>query len=131
MDSFLKAADHFSHSFESVEIPYEGKTIPAYFYGASRSSSSPSRRPTLVVHMGFDGTQDELYSQCAVAALEREYNVITFEGPGQGRVIRKQGIPFRYDWEKVVAPVIDFATYRCRDDVDSDHVALMGTSLGG
>jgi hypothetical protein len=70
VDSFLKAADHFSHSFESVEIPYEGKTIPAYFYGASRSSSSPSRRPTLVVHTGFDGTQEELYSQCAVAALE-------------------------------------------------------------
>lgn len=129
LDSFLKATDHFSHTFESVEIPFEGTTIPGYFYGTSHSSSSPSRRPTIVVHTGFDGTQEELYSQCAVAALERGYNVITFEGPGQGRVIRKQGIPFRYDWEKVLSPVIDYAVGR--DDVDSNHVALMGISLGG
>lgn len=132
VDCFLKAAEHFPHSFESVEIPYEGTTIPAYFYRPSHpstSSSSSSSPPTVVVHTGFDGTQEELYSQCAVAALERGYNCLTFEGPGQGRVIRRQGIPFRYDWEKVVTPVIDYAVGR--DDVDSKHVALMGISLGG
>jgi len=32
VDCFLKAAEHFPHPFESIEIPYEGTTIPAYFY---------------------------------------------------------------------------------------------------
>jgi pimeloyl-ACP methyl ester carboxylesterase len=127
VDCFMKATEHFPYSFESKEISYENTTIPAYFYKTPLSSSSP--RPTLVVHTGFDGTQEELYSQCVVAALERGYNCLTFEGPGQGRVIRKQGIPFRYDWERVVGPVIDYAI--SRNDVDSNHLALMGISLGG
>jgi len=144
IDCFLKAAEHFPHSFESVEIPYEGTTIPAYFYKSPlpeqdnkniknkdlpSSLSSSSSRPTLVVHTGFDGTQEELYSQCVVAALQRGYNCLTFEGPGQGRVIRKQRIPFRYDWEKVVIPIIDYVIGR--NEVDSDHISLMGISLGG
>lgn len=51
---------------------------------------------TLVVHTGFDGIQEELYTQCVLAALQRGHNCLTFEGPGQGRVIR-----LRRDWEKV------------------------------
>jgi pimeloyl-ACP methyl ester carboxylesterase len=54
---------------------------------------------------------------------------LTFEGLGQGRVIRKQGIPFRYDWERVVTPVIDYAIGR--DEVDTEHLTLMGISLDG
>jgi len=128
VDCFLKAAKYFpSNSFEAIEIPYEGTTIPAYFYKTPLSSTSP--RPTLVVHTGFDGTQEELYSQCVVAALQRGYNCLTCEGPGQGRVIRKQRIPFRYDWERVVTPVIDYTIGR--DEVDAKHLALMGISLGG
>ena len=61
-----------------------------------------------LVHGGFDSTLEELYSSAAAPALERGYNCLTFEGPGQGRVIRKQKIPFRYDWEKVVTPALEF-----------------------
>ena len=32
---------------------------------------------------------------------------VTFEGPGQGAVIREQQLPFRPDWEAVVTPVVD------------------------
>ena len=139
VDCFLKAAEHFPHSFESIEIPYEGTTIPAYFYKSpfpmhdnkknKEFPSSSSPKPTLVVHTGFDGTQEELYSQCVIAALQRGYNCLTFEGPGQGRVIRKQGIPFRYDWERVVSPVMDYLIGR--NEIDSSHISLMGISLGG
>jgi dipeptidyl aminopeptidase/acylaminoacyl peptidase len=44
-------------------------------------------------------------------------------------VIRKQGIPFRYDWEKVLIPIIDYAIGR--NEIDSSHISLMGISLGG
>lgn len=62
--------------------------------------------------------------------MERGYNCLTFEGPSQGGVIRKQKIPFRYDWEKVVTPVVDYALSR-PEEVDPERIALMGISMGG
>ena len=47
-------------------------------------------KPILIVHGGFDSTLEELYTSAAAPALERGYNCFTFEGPGQGGVIRKK-----------------------------------------
>ena len=93
-----------------------------------RKSTIP--RPTLIAHGGFDSTLEELYASAVAPALERGYNCLTFEGPGQGGVIRKQNIPFRYDWEKVVKPVVDYALTRT-EEVDPNGIALMGISMGG
>ena len=65
-----------------------------------------SSRPTLIAHGGFDSTLEELYTFAAASALERGYNCLTFEGPGQGEVIRRQQIPFKYGWEKVVTHLL-------------------------
>ena len=124
---FGKAASLFSPSFEPVEIPYEGTTLPGYFYKVDNDSKSP--RPSLIAHGGFDSTLEELYTSAAAPALERGYNCLTFEGPGQGGLIRKQKIPFRFDWEKVVTPVVDYAL--TKPEVDPKRLALMGISLGG
>jgi pimeloyl-ACP methyl ester carboxylesterase len=126
-ECFSKASKLFSPPFEPVEIPYEETKLPGYFYKVDDSKSST---PTLIAHGGFDSTLEELYTFAAAPALERGYNCITFEGPGQGGVIRKQKIPFRYDWEKVVTPVVDYALTRT-DEVDPKRIALMGFSMGG
>jgi pimeloyl-ACP methyl ester carboxylesterase len=126
---FSNAAKLFSPSFEAIEIPYEGTTLPRYFYHV-KDNSNTTPRPTLIVHGGFDSTLEELYTSAAAPALERGYNCLTFEGPGQGGVIRKQKIPFRYDWEKVVTPVIDYALARDKE-IDPNQIALMGISMGG
>jgi pimeloyl-ACP methyl ester carboxylesterase len=135
IDSFKKAAQLFvPYKVEFVEIPYEGTSIPGCFYKVDdNDTSSPSSKPkpTLILHTGYDGTQEELYVTSVIAALDRGYNCLTFEGPGQGRVIRKQKIPFRYDWEKVVTPVIDFVVGNYEKQCDLKHLALMGISMGG
>jgi alpha-beta hydrolase superfamily lysophospholipase len=87
------------------------------------------KRPLLIVHTGFDGTGEELYFSTASFAVRRGYNVLIFEGPGQGGVIRTQKIPFRPDWETVVTPVVDYAL--SRREVDPRKIALMGISFGG
>jgi len=61
--------------------------------------------------------------------VQRGYNCLIFEGPGQGQVIREQKIVFRPDWETVVTPVIDFALRL--PVVDPQRIALMGRSMGG
>ncbi|NAL77938.1 alpha/beta hydrolase family protein [Nitrososphaera sp. AFS] len=129
-ECFSKAAGLFSPPFESIEIPYEGTSLPGYFYRVDDNNDSRPPRSTLIVHGGFDSTVEELYTSAAAPALERGYNCLTFEGPGQGGVIRKQKIPFRYDWEKVVTPVVEYALSR-PEEIDPEHIALMGISMGG
>lgn len=107
---------------EALEIPYENTTLPAYFYAVDNPKA------TLIIQTGFDGTQEELYVY-AQQATKRGYNVLTFEGPGQGRVIREQELPMRADWEQVVTPVIDYLS--TRHDVKMDKLILYGLSLGG
>src|SRR5690606_34076664 len=65
----------------------------------------------------------------AVAAQLRGWNVLTFDGPGQGRVLIKQGLPLRADWQSVVSRVIDEVIDR--PDVDASRIALAGWSFGG
>ncbi|WP_458719602.1 alpha/beta hydrolase family protein [Candidatus Nitrosocosmicus sp. R] len=145
---FKKATALFPFPVEQVEIPYEGTTLPGYFFHVPKSNHSiiddltNSRKnldnnegtlyPTLIAHGGFDSTLEELYSFAAAPAIERGYNCLIFEGPGQGEVIRKQKIPFRHDWEKVVTPVLDFALSRKSEyNIDPKKIALMGISMGG
>jgi hypothetical protein len=114
-ECFSKAATLFSPPFEPIEIPYEGTTLPGYFYRVDNDNHGNRPRPTLIAHGGFDSTLEELYTAAAAPALERGYNCLTFEGPGQGGLIRKQKIPFRHDWEKVVSPVVNYALSRTQE----------------
>lgn len=125
-DVFLKFAELAPHPIMAVDIPFEETTLPGYL---CLVDDSGQKRPLLIVHTGFDGTKEELYVTQAVFALERGYNVLLFEGPGQGQVIREQGIPFRHNWESVITPVVDFAAGR--PEVDQARMGLIGISFGG
>jgi pimeloyl-ACP methyl ester carboxylesterase len=125
-DCFKEAGKLFDPPAEEVKIKYENTTLPGYFY---RVDTSNKKRPLVIIQTGFDGTQEELYAGGGLASLERGYNVLTFEGPGQGAVLREQGLHFRPDWEKVVTPVVDYAV--SRKDVDPKKITLWGISMGG
>src|SRR3712207_6143485 len=110
---------------EPVEIPFEGTTLPGYF---CRVDDSDRPRPTLICTNGYDSTIYELYLDFA-AALRRGYNLLLYDGPGQGRPLIKQGLVMRPDWENVVRPVVDYAL--TRPEVDAEKLVIMGISLGG
>lgn len=123
---FLKGAKLSPRPIKPVEIPFEGTTLPGYLCLVDKSGL---KRPLLIIHTGFDGTAEELYFSNVYAALERGYNCLLFEGPGQGRVLREQKILFRPNWETVVTPVVNFALKQ--KEVDSKRIALIGISFGG
>jgi alpha-beta hydrolase superfamily lysophospholipase len=106
---------------EAVEIPYEGTTLPGYFYRGTGGA-------TVVMHNGFDGSAEEMHFFGAAPLAERGYNVLVFDGPGQPGGLRR-GLVFRPDWERVVGPVLDFLLER--PYVDPARVALLGVSMGG
>jgi alpha-beta hydrolase superfamily lysophospholipase len=124
-EMFRRAAKLSPTPYEAVAIPYEGTTLPGYFVRA-RDDGSP--RATVILTGGYDGTAEELYFWNGAAALARGYNVLAFDGPGQGAALLQQGLVMRPDWENVVTPVIDYALGR--SDVDPRRIALIGLSLG-
>jgi hypothetical protein len=112
--------------FEPVRIPYEGGYLPGYLL---RSDERARRRPTVILNNGQDAQNVRMWAFGAAAALERGYNVLIFEGPGQGSMLFERQITLRYDWEKVITPVVDYLLDR--PEVDRDRIVLSGSSLGG
>jgi hypothetical protein len=55
--------------------------------------------------------------------------VFLFDGPGQQSMLFERGVPFRYDWEAVLTPVID--TLAARPDVDASALTGYAISQGG
>ncbi|KAH8804378.1 Alpha/Beta hydrolase protein [Xylogone sp. PMI_703] len=113
---------------ERIMVAAADFTVPTIFYRAA-GNQSHTKRPTLLIGSGFDGSQEELLHVVGFAALERGYNVISYDGPGQPTVVREQGLGFISQWEKVVTPVLDH--YDNYPEVDGSKIALFGYSLGG
>jgi dienelactone hydrolase len=123
---YKQGAKLYNPLIEPIEIPYEHTTLPGYFHHADKTGQP---RPMLIMHTGFDGSAEEMHVSGARAAVERGYNVLAFDGPGQYGPLHREGLVFRPDWEKVVTPVVDFALKQ--PGVDPKRIALLGISLGG
>ncbi len=125
-DCWDRAAALFDPPVEPVSVPYEGTELAGYFFAPDTSGA---RRPTLILNNGSDGPVISMWSLGGHAAIQRGWNAITFDGPGQGAALHRQGLHFRHDWEKVVTPVVDYL--HTRPDVDTDRIALQGVSQAG
>jgi len=115
----LTAAEFESGAVEEVEVPYETGYLPAW---RLRVPEGLERKGVVLLHGGFDSYAQELYP-LARCVPQAGYETVLFEGPGQGAVIRRQGIPFTTEWERPVAAVLDH--------FELDDVTLIGLSLGG
>jgi pimeloyl-ACP methyl ester carboxylesterase len=125
-DAFAAAAALFDTPVEAVSIPYEDTTLPAYLFLVDDSGAA---RPTIIYNSGYDSTREESYYVIAAAALRRGYNVLAFDGPGQGATLRLQKLVMRPDWEAVITPVVDYAL--TRGEIAADEIVVFGYSLGG
>ena len=100
------------------DVDYGSSSLPAYRLPAMADTA----RGTVLVHGGFDSLIEEFF-----AVWERisaaGFDVIAFEGPGQGGARALGGLTFEHDWEKPVGAVLDhFAVSRA---------SLVGLSMGG
>ncbi len=134
-DLWVQQTNFFNTALSLLPIPGrrvtlkgDGFDIPAIFYGVDHPGSH-KKRPTLIVGNGYDGSQEEMLHVTGFAALERGWNVITYEGPGQPTVRRDQDLGFIVEWEKVVTPVVDHLS--TLPEVDMSRVVLYGYSFGG
>jgi pimeloyl-ACP methyl ester carboxylesterase len=105
---------------ERHSVPYadgliEG-TLPAYRLKPERAKC------TIVFFGGFDSYIEELTS-AFIYLRDAGYDVIAFDGPGQGGALDEAALPLTADWHKPVSAVLDH--------FEVEGVALVGLSLGG
>ncbi|KAJ5116666.1 Alpha/Beta hydrolase protein [Penicillium angulare] len=118
--------EKFSLPATSTNVPNGNFTVPVRFF---KGQDCPGKVPTVIVGTGYDASQEDSYHEMGIEILERGWNVITYEGPGQPTVLREQNLGFIPDWWNVVSPIVDYL--ETRKDVDMDQVALVGISFGG
>jgi dienelactone hydrolase len=123
--AFAKAAGLFEPRFEPVRIPRDGGTIPGWLL----SPGGKGKRPTVILNNGSDAQNIDMYVYGGAAALERGWNALIIEGPGQGGNLFLRSQVFIPDWQRVITPVVDFL--RARSDVDRRRISLIGQSFGG
>ena len=133
LDCFEKANAALPVPGIDIQLPASGDenfTIIARYFSVDPPGTVPCvKRPTIILCNGYDGSQEDMYHNVGVAALERGFNVITYEGPGQPAVRRYQNIGFVPNWETTLTPIVDYL--EARDDVDTTKIAYLGFSFGG
>jgi len=101
---------------ERFSVPYQDSELPGL------RLKPENARGTILLHGGYDSLKEELIPVMQYLA-EAGYEVILFEGPGQGEAIRKQNLIFTHEWELPTTAVMDH--------LDLKDVTLIGVSLGG
>jgi alpha-beta hydrolase superfamily lysophospholipase len=126
ISTFYAGLDTLGVSYERIKVPYgDGTHLNAVYYPAT---AADPQKPLIMFVGGYDSTLEELYFALAQAARDRGFATLTYEGPGQGGVLREQGLTFIPEWEKPNTAVLDafLASHE-----QPKAIILVGMSLGG
>ncbi|KAL0765658.1 hypothetical protein CaCOL14_011882 [Colletotrichum acutatum] len=123
--TYYRAADFYLHgNWEDPRIlSLWGKQTACFDQAISRLPS-----PGFLGN-GYDGSMEEMYHQYGAGILERGWNVLCYDGPGQICARRYQGIGFTHEWETVVSPVLDFL--ETLPIVNMKQIGIVGNSMAG
>jgi pimeloyl-ACP methyl ester carboxylesterase len=124
-DAFYAGLAALGVAHERIRVPFGEHHLNAIYYPAPAGAPP---RPLILFCGGSDTTVEELYFFLAAAAQARGHAVLTFEGPGQGAVVREQGLPMTREWEHPTQAVLD-AFLAAHDRPRA--IAMVGLSLGG
>ena len=125
--------DAMSRSFDEAHrglaltrhaVPYRGGELTAMHWEADPAdrAQAPAGTPTTLVMMnGFDGYAEEIMD-FASHFPTRPFDIITFDGPGQGHTVLA-GMPLEPEWEHPTDAVLDY--------FGVTSAAALGVSFGG
>ena len=125
--------DAMSRSFDEAHrglaltrhaVPYRGGQLTAMRWEADpvdRAQAPVGTPTTLVMMNGFDGYAEEIID-FASHFPTRPFDIITFDGPGQGHTALA-GMPLEPQWERPTEAVLDY--------FGIDSAAALGVSFGG
>lgn len=103
---------------ERFKIPYNNSYLHAFKVPVKEGK----KNGTIVMHGGFDSFVEEFYPMMKIFS-DNCYEVVAFEGPGQGGTRRKYDLAWDEKWDKPTKAVLDFFKL--------DNVTIYGISMGG
>lgn len=112
---FYKAYE--ADKVQKFKIPYKGSWLPAI-----KISPVKNKKGTILLHGGMDSFLEEWYLMMKYLA-NCGYEIIGFEGPGQGAALIKGGLALDIAWEKPTSAILDY--------FNLEDVTLIGLSVGG
>jgi pimeloyl-ACP methyl ester carboxylesterase len=120
---YKKFIDLFYRAFsdegiERLEVPYGSAWLPAIRVAPGGGKN----KGTIVIHGGFDSFIEEFYSMMKYLS-DQGYEVIGFEGPGQGGARHNHELALEYEWERPAKAVLNH--------FELDDVTWLGISMGG
>ena len=120
------ALERLHPNVERVDVPYEGKSLAAYFM---KAPGVTGRAPTVVLFDGMDNCKEMSVIFAGIEFAKRGIHTLSIDGPGQGETQRLRNIHSRHDYEVPGTAAYDYVA--ARPDVDPKRVAVMGYSFGG
>ncbi|MFC2169943.1 alpha/beta hydrolase [Acidobacteriota bacterium] len=112
---FYKAFQN--EGIERFKIPYNNTFLPAI-----KIQPVGKKKGSIVIHGGFDSFIEEFYSWMRFFS-DHGYEVVAFEGPGQGGARKKYGLTLDHEWEKPAKAILDYFKLQ--------NVTWLGISMGG
>lgn len=121
-EGFAAAAPY---TVELVSVPFEDKSLPAYFIPAFAGEGP---HPAVVLSDGLDGSKEEMFPT-ALHLARRGISCLAVDNPGQGAALRLNGLTARHDSEVPAGAAFDYLAGR--GDIDTKRIGIMGASMGG
>lgn len=117
-EMYRRMCDMFRKAFPNYKkqrIAYKGGFIPCIVI------ENENAKGTVLVHGGYDSFIEEFFLTC-IEFSEQGFDIILYEGEGQGETLRN-GFKFNHKWEEIVSCILDhFEIKSC---------SLIGISWGG
>src|SRR5436305_14059313 len=127
---FKDAAALMRHpAIESVEIPYDGTSLPALSVHPDPEAAGSRPAPCMVFFDGFDVTKELQYGYGIPDLAARGIGCLIVDGPGNGESVRFRNLPLIAETERYGTAAYEYLS--TRKEVDAKRIAVMAISLGG
>ncbi|MGZ8198279.1 MAG: alpha/beta hydrolase family protein [Burkholderiales bacterium] len=116
---------------EHVEVPYEGKSLPAILVHAenARDGRPAGKAPAMVFFDGFDVTKEIQYFKGVPDLVKRGIACLIVDGPGNGESPRLRGLYLHHETERYATAAYEYLA--ARPEFDPKRIGVMAISLGG
>lgn len=114
-----------NESVQYIEIPFEGKMMPAYL---ALPNNAPKDVPVVICVVGATGFKEENFV-IAKTVVDRGCAALIFDGPGQGECNLNRELYLTEDnYDEAVLAVVD---YILENPTVGNTIGIMGVSFGG
>ncbi len=125
-ECYDKYIAHAPHRIERVEVPFEGRSLPALFHFPPHSDGQ--KVPCVISIDGMDGFREQLVTNYGDKVLSRGMAVLAMDGPGQGECCLRKIHCTADNFTRVAPAALDYVV--ARPEIDADKLGVTGISMG-